>query len=166
MVASSSITCHVTKLKQPQTGFVDKTMSSLYLSGLHSHQIAIQSNLNSSLRQKRIFAMEAMKEKNRRKRSLVRPQTKCCMPIHRLSFLGLIWWILITTRNTLPFWSHSVCSCYCFHHISSSKWLLTWPLTGLIVLSEYLVFSSQMISSFCDFYKLAHILHWQQFLLN
>lgn len=165
MVASSSITCHVTKLKQPQTGFVDKTMSSLL-------KWPPQSPDRNPVQSQFIFAAEKnICKKNLRKQSLVRPQTKCWdtynpMPIHRLSFLGLIWWILITTRNTLPFWSHSVCSCYCFHHISSSKWLLTWPLTGPIVLSEYLVFSSQMISSFCDFYKLAHILHWQQFLLN
>ncbi len=32
----------VTKLKSPQTGFLNMTMSSLYSNGLHSHQISIQ----------------------------------------------------------------------------------------------------------------------------
>ncbi len=39
---SSRIMHHVTKLKSSQTGFLNMTMSSLYLNGLHSHQISIQ----------------------------------------------------------------------------------------------------------------------------
>ncbi len=39
---SSRIIHHVTKLKSSQTGFLNMTMSSLYLNDLHSHQISIQ----------------------------------------------------------------------------------------------------------------------------
>ncbi len=39
---SSRIMHHVTKLKSSQTGFLNMTMSSLYLNGLHSHHISIQ----------------------------------------------------------------------------------------------------------------------------
>ncbi len=39
---SSRIMHHVTKLKSSQTDFLNRTMSSLYSNGLHSHQISIQ----------------------------------------------------------------------------------------------------------------------------
>ncbi len=39
---SSRIMHHVTKLKSSQTGFLKKTMSSLYSNDLHTHQISIQ----------------------------------------------------------------------------------------------------------------------------
>ncbi len=39
---SSRIMHHVTKLKSSKTGFLNMTMSSLYLNGHHSHQISIQ----------------------------------------------------------------------------------------------------------------------------
>ncbi len=38
---SNRIMHHVTKLKSSQTGFLNMTMSSLYLNGLHSHHILI-----------------------------------------------------------------------------------------------------------------------------
>ncbi len=42
MATSSRIMHHATKLKSPQTGFLNMTMSSLYSNGLHSHQISIR----------------------------------------------------------------------------------------------------------------------------
>ncbi len=41
MATSSRIMHHVTKLKSPQTGFLNMTMSSLYSNSFHSHQISI-----------------------------------------------------------------------------------------------------------------------------
>jgi len=42
MAAASSMTCHVTKLKLSQTGYLNSTMCSLNSNGFHIHQISIQ----------------------------------------------------------------------------------------------------------------------------